>query len=708
MFRWIVLLTLGVTLTACRGRTVEDSDDADVPEEPDTCFASTTAALLGGADADASDRARAVGRLRTVHGECTATLIAEDVAITAAHCLAFKTCEEPACQLSGQLDVDGRSAPVIAVASYLGRLVRGAAVDTYRADVALVRLGERLSAPTLTLAPRWPAPGEALEHFGFGCLSRCEPSAPPTLQRVETIYGAPSSVVCAGDSGGPVLDARGRVLRIASGFRTKTGDDFFGDVVSLAPAIDATLSAWREAPPSRPALDCAGATSCGDCASQRDCGYCAATGACLEGSVFGAFAEDACPTEQWLWNARSCDGAEPLPDVTRVPVGDCAAAATCVECARLPSCGWSETHERCVRGSASGPREPDVDALGWVFMGACCPASSESRCGDGVCDPGETCATCDEDCGGCPPRCGDGVCDALEDCATCAEDCVALCNECAPRCGDGHCDRSESCASCAEDCGRCDGACGDGICDAGERCDVCPSDCGACPSACGDGRCDADESCERCAEDCGSCAGCGDGLCEPRNAEACDVCPADCGACPTGAPIVHIDWTQEDEVMRFVMVVPEAAVRAELRIDGAVLGTPQRRLGDAPVLVVNTQLFTKSEGRVLTALAYDAADALVATGDALLDVTDGAGVWMRRRADRTFDIGLERASAGVFSFEVDADDFPVRDTISDDVRSSRGWVRGTFTRSGTRSIAIRTYGRDGALRGVLRRTLVVP
>ena len=69
-------------------------------------------------------------------------------------------------------------------------------------------------------------------------------------------------------------------------------------------------------------------------------------------------------------------------------------------------------------------------------------------CGNGQCEPGETCRTCANDCGVCPP----------------------------PVCGDGTCDETESCESCSRDCGACP-VCGDGICQANENFQTCPQDC---------------------------------------------------------------------------------------------------------------------------------------------------------------------------------------------------------------------------------------
>ena len=92
-------------------------------------------------------------------------------------------------------------------------------------------------------------------------------------------------------------------------------------------------------------------------------------------------------------------------------------------------------------------------------------------CGNGLCEDGEDCASCDADCGACPPACGDGQCNGSEDCGTCEADCGA----CPAFCGDGTCDADEDCNSCASDCGACPAFCGDGTCDRNEDCSSCPS-----------------------------------------------------------------------------------------------------------------------------------------------------------------------------------------------------------------------------------------
>lgn len=183
-------------------------------------------------------------------------------------------------------------------------------------------------------------------------------------------------------------------------------------------------------------------------------------------------------------------------------------------------------------------------------------------CGNGICNPGETCGTCPKDCGAC--ACGDGICQAgSEDCSSCGADCGVCLPGCAtvsssPGCGGCECEKcvcdmdSYCCQSawdsiCMSECASaaCNGApcptgglCGDDKCSGGEDFSTCPNDCKPAVK-CGDGLCVAGEVCTTCPIDCGSCADegggtpgggvCGDDKCEAN--ESCATCAQDCGAC---------------------------------------------------------------------------------------------------------------------------------------------------------------------------------
>ena len=82
----------------------------------------------------------------------------------------------------------------------------------------------------------------------------------------------------------------------------------------------------------------------------------------------------------------------------------------------------------------------------------------EPVCGNGLCEAGETHATCESDCcetdaaGACLATCGNGFCENGEDHASCADDCceTTTSGACVPVCGNGFCEVDESCAA---DCG---------------------------------------------------------------------------------------------------------------------------------------------------------------------------------------------------------------------------------------------------------------
>jgi hypothetical protein len=145
---------------------------------------------------------------------------------------------------------------------------------------------------------------------------------------------------------------------------------------------------------------------------------------------------------------------------------------------------------------------------------------------DGVCEAGEYCTTCPNDCisGGGTASCGNGVCEpfAGEDCVTCAHDCNGKTNGPASRqfcCGDlsgsGTVDCSDS---------RCS--------ESGYSC----SDTPVAPYCCGNAVCEEDENSYECAIDCWPTAGdCdSDGVCEPG--EDCETCPSDCEGVTGGKP----------------------------------------------------------------------------------------------------------------------------------------------------------------------------
>src|SRR5262249_1257742 len=127
-----------------------------------------------------------------------------------------------------------------------------------------------------------------------------------------------------------------------------------------------------------------------------------------------------------------------------------------------------------------GPINHDVYCyLNAAGVGTCANVGSPPpvTCGDGSCDPGETCTGCPPDCGACPTVCGDATCSPGENCLNCPDDCGSC-----PPCGDGTCASGEDCGACPADCG----------CAPGETC------MGGVCAGCGNGACDSDETCGNC------------------------------------------------------------------------------------------------------------------------------------------------------------------------------------------------------------------
>ena|GEM_PF-4273280 len=124
----------------------------------------------------------------------------------------------------------------------------------------------------------------------------------------------------------------------------------------------------------------------------------------------------------------------------------------------------------------------------FVLLTGTHPASqSPIYCGNAVCDEGESCSSCANDC----------KCPAGYDCVF--GQCIR-----ASYCGDGVC--TESCSSCPQDCGLCTSGIGSS-CASNADCDsgYCLYNiCSAVPAGCGDSYCSAGETRATCSADCGA------------------------------------------------------------------------------------------------------------------------------------------------------------------------------------------------------------
>ncbi len=202
--------------------------------------------------------------------------------------------------------------------------------------------------------------------------------------------------------------------------------------------------------------------------------------------------------------------------------GVCEGLESCLSC--VDDCGAC-TNDCCSDGSGPGCNDLDCqECVCAIAEGDCCNPHYDwqsehcgrhargecadvcecaQTCGNGECDPYETCVSCPDDCGDCVGECcrekvpntpgcelitcQDCVCEDLPDCCEpqsafggwrlpCAEyarsDCSEACG--CGICGDGVCQIQEHCESCPEDCTECDDdccriqndhGCGDPVCE---------------------------------------------------------------------------------------------------------------------------------------------------------------------------------------------------------------------------------------------------
>jgi hypothetical protein len=181
------------------------------------------------------------------HGACTATLIAADVLLTAAHCVDYTSQDtEGVYGFAGLDTTEGRKEYGIDRFVSLGSAL-GAR------DLALVHLRSpvpaSLATPT-TVASAVPARSAEVTIYGYGCLERATQEGSFEKRSASATY-ATSQRLCPGDSGGPVtLGPDGPIVAINSGYYVQRGDDIFADPVTHAAAITAQLAAWGPAPTS--------------------------------------------------------------------------------------------------------------------------------------------------------------------------------------------------------------------------------------------------------------------------------------------------------------------------------------------------------------------------------------------------------------------------------------------------------------------------
>lgn len=272
--RWVPLVAVSVALIGCGAAVPTDP----VPKrEP--------AGIAGGE----LDRAHPEVFQALVHwgggrvSSCTATLIAPNLLLTARHCIAPGDNGNVICGRAGLgSPVDGESAVFTndAIPSHSSVFYRGADVrvpsegtDTCGYDVALVILASNVSSvvatPAIPRIDRIAEPGELYTAIGYGLDAdgesnegrmsrtdlevRCTAGACGREFQVVPNEFMGETGVCSGDSGGPALDAEGKVMGVVSRGSDPCETPIYGSVASfrdfiVETAFDAAASGGYPAP----------------------------------------------------------------------------------------------------------------------------------------------------------------------------------------------------------------------------------------------------------------------------------------------------------------------------------------------------------------------------------------------------------------------------------------------------------------------------
>ncbi len=270
---------------------------------------------------------------------CTATLIRDNVVLTAAHCVGFGANDGRGAALGNFIVFrDDEHYHQFAFDAFVSFGHDFNAGDTPANDVALLRLTERVAeglARPVALATRKPGVDEGVSLFGFGCGDpQVQQDADRGKKQKVSFFHGQTSDLCPGDSGGPtLLDGEGSVFQVNS-----TGSEVFGDVVLHRASLEAQADAWA-------ALGQAGAD-----APEQDL-TCDGLLGCIEGCGPDVPCRQGCaartaPTPRRLYDTlTACAQANRCPDLG------------CVEQAcsgQLRECGASEGGEPSVAQPSAG------------------------------------------------------------------------------------------------------------------------------------------------------------------------------------------------------------------------------------------------------------------------------------------------------------------------------------------------------------------
>lgn len=196
-----------------------------------------------------------VGAIFTGTGACTATLIAPNIVLTAAHCLnptSSSLTTMPGSTSFSFRDLSGasRAVSVDRVHSFNWDSFAPSTVGVpLTGDVAIAHLSSSIPATQAIparIAQARPSNGAASTMFGLGCTDRIFQNPFGTKRFVTFSFNSPTTSLCPGDSGGPEVfgapGAGGAIWGVSTGAITIF--DTFADVAMHGPQIDAVIRGW--------------------------------------------------------------------------------------------------------------------------------------------------------------------------------------------------------------------------------------------------------------------------------------------------------------------------------------------------------------------------------------------------------------------------------------------------------------------------------